>query len=181
MVGGRVAGRYAAAVVGAARERGRLTEVEDDLRRVAAALDEAPELGRVLAHPGLPRGSKAAVVAALFAGRVDSLTAELLRVAVLNGRAGHLPAIAAAGLALAERERGILPVEVETAAPLEPRRQAALEQALHRSAGRTPRVLWRREPSLIGGLVVRAGGRVIDASLRGRLARLEHLIKTLLN
>lgn len=169
-----VGGRYAQALFELADAQGRLPAVEADLRGLEAARAESADFARLLASPLLSaedkgRGLKAVVAAA----GVDALTARFLGVLAQNGRASALPAVARAFAALAAKRRGAVAADVVTAAPLSDAQREGLAAALRQALGRDPEMTVRVDPALLGGLKVRVGSRLYDASLKTRLDQLK--------
>lgn len=168
-----VGGRYAQALFELADAQGRLPAVESDLKGLEAARAESADFRRLLASPAISaedkgRGLKAVAAAA----GVDPLTAKFLGVIAANGRASALPAMAKAFAAMAARRRGAVAADVVTAAPLSEAQQAGLASALRQSLGRDPELTVRVDPALLGGITVRVGSRLYDASLKTRLNQL---------
>ena len=82
----------------------------------------------------------------------------------------------ASSSASCDRERGIVPATVTSAAPLDPPRLAAIDARVREMTGARAEITTAVDPGLIGGLTVRVGDRLIDASVRGRLERLRDRI-----
>ncbi len=106
------------------------------------------------------------------AERVGRQVARLVELLVERRRVDTLPRVAEAFRQLLLARRGIVEAEVVSAAPLTAGEKTALRERLERLAGRSVELRTRVEPGLLGGLVVRIGDRLYDASVRGRLERL---------
>lgn len=111
-------------------------------------------------------------IQAQVAERVGRQVARLVELLVERRRVGLLPRVAEAYRQLLYAERGIVEAEVASAAPLTEAERDALRERLERLAGRQVELRERVDPGLLGGLVVRIGDRLYDASVRGRLERL---------
>jgi F-type H+-transporting ATPase subunit delta len=94
-----------------------------------------------------------------------------------NRRLFALPEMIDAFLAYLAARRGEVTAQIVSAAPLSARQSAALAEALRKSAGAKLAIDQRVDPGLLGGLIVRLGSRMIDASLKSKLTRLEHAMK----
>ena len=92
-----------------------------------------------------------------------------MRVVVNHGRAGNLTEIAKAFSEAREESVGIVPVELQTAAPLPQDLQQRARSILEKLTGRKVRLQFRVDPSRLGGAVARIGSRVYDGSLRTQL------------
>lgn len=169
-----VAGRYASALFDLAREHAALDPVARDLQAVTAMLDESPELGRALESPVVKSEAKAKVAGALGekAGFHD-LTVRFLGVLGEQERLDLLAAMARAFAALVAEHRGELTVEVVSAAPLAAEQEEAVREMAATSLGKTVQLKTAVDPELLGGLVLRVGSRMIDASVKTKLRHLE--------
>ncbi len=169
-----VAGRYASALFDLAREQDLLDRVSADLAAVAGMLDESPELARALASPLVPQDAKIGIVRAL--GEKAGLQDLTVRFLGVLGRQGRLPAlggvIAAFDSLLAET-RGEMTVEVVSAIPLSNAQETTVKDMLAASLDKSVHLDSAVDPDLLGGLVVRVGSRMIDASLKTKLRHLE--------
>ena len=92
-----------------------------------------------------------------------------MRVVVNHGRAGNLTEIATAFNEAREEAAGIVPVELQTAAPLPQDLQNRARSILEKLTGRKVRLQFRIEPSRLGGAVARIGSKVYDGTLRTQL------------
>lgn len=169
-----VGGRYAQALFELADAQGRLPAVEADLKGLEEARADSADFARLLASPLIDARDKGRGLSAVVAAAgVDALTARFLGVLAANGRASSLPAVAKAFFALAAKRRGAVAAEVTTAAPLGAAQREGLAAALRQALGRDPEMTVRVDPSLLGGLKVRVGSRLYDASLKTRLDQLK--------
>src|SRR5919108_4622402 len=108
---------YANALFAAAKERGRLTPVREELQEFARTLDEVPELRGLLVNPQLDKRAREEALAALLAD-ADELVRNFLLVVTEKGRADELDEIVREFEALVAAEEGILDVELTTAVEL---------------------------------------------------------------
>jgi F-type H+-transporting ATPase subunit delta len=157
------------ATLSAAEKNGRLDDVEDELFRFGRVLDREPELGGLLADTGTPADGRVALLDRLLDGKVTPTTAALLRQAVRLPRGRHLDTVAEelAELAAARRQRSI--ARVVTPVRLAPAQEDRLRDTLTRLYGRPMSLQIELDEALLGGLVVRVGGEVIDGSVAGRI------------
>jgi F-type H+-transporting ATPase subunit delta len=157
------------ALLAAAEKTGRLDDVEDELFRFGRILDREPQLAALLADTGAPAEGRVALLDRLLAGKVAGVTAALLRQAVVLPRGRRLDAVAEelAELAAARRQRSI--ARVTTPVRLTPDQEDRLRETLSRLYGRPMSLQIELDEALLGGLVVRVGGEVIDGSVAGRL------------
>ncbi len=168
-----LAERYAAALFDLADERHDLDAIAGDLRELRAMLHESGDLARLLRSPVLSREEQGTAIAALAerAG-LSALTRDFLGVVARNRRLFAVPAMIEAYLKKLAERRGEVTAEVTVAQPLNEARQAALTEQLRRALGARVSVDIRVDPALLGGMIVKVGSRMIDASLSSRLQRL---------
>jgi F-type H+-transporting ATPase subunit delta len=157
------------ATLGAAEKGGRLDDVEDELFRFGRILDREPELAGLLADNGTPVEGRVALLDRLLDGKVTPTTTALLRQAVRLPRGRHLDTVAEelAELAAARRQRSI--ARILTPVRLTSQQEDRLRETLTRLYGRPISLQIELDEALLGGLVVRVGGEVIDGSVAGRL------------
>ncbi|MBA3877117.1 MAG: F0F1 ATP synthase subunit delta [Anaerolinea sp.] len=123
-------------------------------------------------NPSIPHADRLAAVARLLEGRVAPGVLNLARLLAQRGRFETLPAIAAEYARLLNRRRGIVEAVVTSAQPLTADETAALRARVAAMTGSGVDLRTEVDTELIGGLTVRVGDRLLDASVRGRLERL---------
>jgi F-type H+-transporting ATPase subunit delta len=173
-----LAERYAAALFDLADERRMLDEVASDLRQLRAMLAASLDLARLVRSPILTRGEQGKAIAAL-AERADfsRLVCDFLAVVAKNRRLFAISAMIEAYLAELAERRGEVTAEVTAAQPLSENQLGLLSEQLRRSVGRRVSVEARVDPGLIGGMIVKVGSRMVDASLKSKLQRLQLAMK----
>jgi F-type H+-transporting ATPase subunit delta len=168
-----LAQRYAGALYELADEGKALDAVLVDLRKIEAARVESTELRRVMNSPLLPRkAQESAVLAVAQAIGVGDLVRRFLGTLARNRRLGGFAAIATAYRDLLAAKRGETTAEVTSAVALSDAQKAAIEAALVGRAGRKITLDLKVDPRILGGLKVKVGSRLVDASLQGQLKRL---------
>jgi len=162
--------RYAEAAFQVARESDALDRWQADL----AVLDETlavPELRALIEHPAVAFADKERVLRRAVADVGDE-PLNLILLMIRRGRPGAIPAMRGHFEELVRRRRGIARAEIRSALPLDKEDRAELEGTLARLVGREVELTELVDPSLIGGISVRIGDRLYDASIRSRLERL---------
>ncbi len=173
-----LAGRYASALFGLARENRQVDAVARSLETLSAALAGSPDLARLMSSPLVGRAKAGETVAALTPTLgLDPLTAKFLGVLAKNGRLSSLAAIIAEVRRLAAAGRGETTAQVTSAHPLDDEQIAALKKQLTARAGRNVLIDAKVDPSILGGIVVRLGSQMIDASIRTRLNTLAQAMR----
>lgn len=170
--------RYAQALFELAEQANALPAVEADLNALKAAREESDELRRFLAAPTFTSEQKGKALDAIAAaGNAHPLTRKFLGLLAAKGRASALPAVITAFRKMAADKRGAVAAEVVTALPLTPEQQNGVAAALRQALGKDPEITTRVDPSILGGLKVRVGSRLFDASLKSRLDSLKFALK----
>ncbi len=147
-----------------------LSEVEDELFRFGRILDREPRLGALLVDNATPEEGRVSLLRQLLGQKVHPVTATLLVEAVRIPRGRNLDQVAEelSELAAARRDRYV--AHVRTPVALTTQQEQRLTDTLSRSYGRAMSLQVEQDVSLLGGLVVRVGGEVIDGSVAGKLA-----------
>ena len=143
----------------------------DDLA-VAAGFVADERVAAVVGSPALPIADRRAVLESLLGGRVRPQVANRARLLTERGRADLLPAVASEYRRLLNRHRGVVDAVVTSAAPLNADETAAVRGRVEQMSGAAVELQSVVDPALIGGLTIRVGDRLLDASVRGRLERL---------
>ncbi len=170
-----LARRYARALLDVAGATGTdaVLGLRDELRAFTPLLEGHAELRAALLHPGVAADQKRRLLAAVAdRGRATTLLRRLLDLLAVRDRIALLPDVVDAYAELANAERGVVTAEVAAAVPLPEEQSRALATAL-RGGGADVELRTRVEPELMGGLIVRTGGRTYDGSVRTRLAALK--------
>ncbi|HVY18608.1 MAG TPA: F0F1 ATP synthase subunit delta [Bauldia sp.] len=173
-----VAERYANALFELALDQNSIPAVEADLTRFAALIDESADLKRLVRSPVFSSDEQLrAVDAVLGKSEIGGIVANFVKVAAGNRRLFAVPEIITAFKRLAARQRGEVAAEVTSAEPLSDAHVADLKAALKASLGKDVSLSTHVDPSLIGGLIVKVGSRMIDGSLRTKLNSLKLAMK----
>jgi F-type H+-transporting ATPase subunit delta len=173
-----LAGRYAVALFELAEDRGTLDAVATDLRSLQEMVAGSADLARLIRSPVLSRDEQARALAALGArAGFNDLTRRFLGVLAHKRRLFALPEIVTAYDALLAEHRGEVGAEVVSAVPLSAAQLESVRRQLAAAVGQTVKLSTAVDPDLLGGLVVRLGSRMIDASIRTKLRQLELALK----
>jgi len=165
-----VARVYAEALYNAADKRQETVGILEDLEGlVSQVFRRDPGIEAFLASAAVGRERKAQLIRRAFEGRAGDLLVNFLQVLNEHDRLDLLRAIAAAYRDLYDRRSGRIHVHVRSAVPLGQDQQEKLKQELRASFGKEPMLDTRVDPDLLGGLVVRVGDWLYDASVRTRL------------
>lgn len=165
-----IAGRYALAVFELAVETKSIDAVQRDLQTLKAMLAESADLTRLVRAPVFAREAQAkGMQGVLAAAGADPLTVRFVSLLCAKRRLFLLPAIIAGFNTLVEREKGEVEAQVTSARALSAAQIDELKSVLKGKLGRDPLLKTEVDPTLLGGLVVQVGSRMIDNSLRTKL------------
>ena len=172
------AGRYATALFELALEEKALDQVAIDLNRFGEALDAFEDLTRLVKSPVFSADEQGKALAAILDKlEIEGLTRNFLLLVAKNRRLFATPDMIRAFRAMLARRRGETSASIIAASKLTDGQIAALKQALTAALGKEVMLEEQVDPSLLGGLVVKVGSRMIDTSLRARLNSLKVAMK----
>lgn len=173
-----VGGRYAQALFDLANDEKKVAAVEADLKSLKAMIADSQDLRVLLGSPAFSAEDKAKGLAAIAAkAGLDTLTQKFLGLLAANGRASALSAVITAFEALSAEARGVVSAEVVTALPLTQAQADGVAAALRQALGKDPEISTRVDPAILGGIKVKVGSRLFDASLRSKLDSLKFALK----
>ncbi|WOI55076.1 F0F1 ATP synthase subunit delta [Palleronia sp. LCG004] len=173
-----IAARYATAIFELAREENALPAIRRDTDTLAAALDGSEDFRDLIHSPIYTRSEQQAAIGAV-AERMElhSITVNTLRLMGSKRRLFVLRGLITELRELIARENGEVTADVTAAAELSDEQRAKLAETLKASVGRDVNINLSVDESLIGGLVVKVGSKMIDTSIRSKLAALQHNMK----
>lgn len=173
-----IAARYASALFDLAREDRAVKGLAKDVETLDAALAESADLRAMIASPLYGRDEQAAAIRAV-AERLglSPLVSNTLQLMAARRRLFVLPQFIAALRAMIAEHRGEVTAEVTSAQPLSAEQTGRLADTLKERFGKTVKIRAAVDPALIGGLVVKVGSKMIDTSIRARLAALQNVMK----
>lgn len=175
-----VASVYAEALVELADEAGAQTKVADieaELNELIGFVERDPAFAAFLESPIISTDDRRKSLEAIFRARISDLLLHFLFVLNAAGRLGHLHAIAIAYRQITLRMAGRVEVEVFAAEPLSAEVQESVRRSLASSLGADPILNVTVDPSLIGGLKIRLGDTLIDASVATRLRQMRDALR----
>ncbi len=173
-----LAGRYASALFGLARDERQIDAVSRSLGLLAQALVDSRDFAELVSSPLVSRQDAGKAFDAI--GRelsLDPITTNFIGVLARNGRKNQLQNVIRAFRRFAADHRGETTAEVVTAHALKDDQLAALKQQLRTRAGRDVAIETRIDPEILGGIVIKMGSQMIDASIRTKLNKLAEAMK----
>jgi F-type H+-transporting ATPase subunit delta len=173
-----VAGRYASALFELAQDQGAVDAVAGDLDRFARLVDESPDLARLLRNPVFTAEEQSrAIDAVLDRAGIGGLAGNFIRLVAAKRRLFALPDMIRGYRDLVAQARGVVRAQVTLAEQPSDRVIDDIRGALRDVAKAEVDLSVRIDPALIGGLVVKLGSRMIDASVRTKLNSIRFSLK----
>jgi F-type H+-transporting ATPase subunit delta len=169
-----VTSRYALALIELAQESNKIQQVERDLNELASMIVASSDLATVIFSPSLSSDQQfKAIMAIADKAKFEGLTRNFLGVLVKNRRLGVIQGITDAFRTELSRRRGEVAVEVQTAQDMSASQFEALQRAIAKGLGRDVALKAKVEPSILGGMIVTIGSKMIDDSVARKLERLK--------
>ena len=173
-----LAGRYATALFGLARDEQQIDAVSRSLDSIEAATAQSADFRALVTSPLIGRAAAGKTIRALVPSLgLDPITGRFLGVLADNGRLSELKSVIRIVRELASDHRGETGAEVTSAYPLGDDQLAALMTKLKARVGRDVSIDAKVDPSLLGGIIVRLGSQMIDASIATKLNTLATAMK----
>lgn len=168
-----VARRYASALADVVIERREEREVQQEIELWASMIQDNPQLKEAFANPTVAHEHKQTLLEELISrARVRPTTASFLRVLLRNQRLAQLPEVAERFRQILDERGGVVAAQITTARPIPEELKKSLHDALASATGRTVRLTFATDETIIGGLVARIGSTVFDGSVENHLERL---------
>ena len=173
-----VSGRYATALFELARDEKSVDPILADLDKFDAMLADSADLKRLVRSPVFSAEVQMkALDAVMDKAGISGTSAKFLRVLTANRRLFAVSDVIRAFRALVANFKGEATAEVTVAEQLNDRNLDALKAALKTVTGKDVALNVKVDPSIIGGLVVKLGSRMVDSSLRTKLNSIKHAMK----
>lgn len=173
-----MAARYASALYDLADESGAIDAVAKDLEGLDALIHDSDDFSRFIKSPVLSREEQAKGITAVAAqAGLNDNTQKFLGLVASNRRLFALPDMIKAFQAILAARRGLVTADVTSAAELTDAQSQSLADSLKAAVGTSVTITKKVDPSLLGGLIVRVGSRMVDSSLKSKLQRLKLSMK----
>ncbi|MDB5298987.1 MAG: atpH [Phycisphaerales bacterium] len=169
---------YARSLLELANEKNQAEEIGRELAGLGEILAANPGFRAYLADPAVGKAERNAAVEKIFRGRVSPLFYNFLGVVNGHGRLSLLGDIASAYANLLDAQLGNVEVDVTSAQKLTPDQLEQVRQRVSQALGKNARIRESVDDSILGGLVVQVGDRLIDASVASQLRAMKHQLLT---
>jgi F-type H+-transporting ATPase subunit delta len=162
---------YARALFQVALEQGKLDELREQLAQFADAVSENHDLAVFFFSPYFSSTEKTAALGGLLDG-ADGALLNFLSLLIENHRMPVIFRIRQEYERLWEEENKTLPVQITSAIALDEQTTESLGKTIGERAGRKVTLAARVDPDILGGIIIRVGNSILDASIRNRLEQL---------
>ena len=164
---------YADALFQLAEEEGKIDEMYSEVRDLVGILDANPDLARVMSHPSVDKNEKIETIRNIFTNRVSAELCGLLNQIVVNNRYEEIDGILASFIASVKEYKKIGVAYVTTPSELSDAQKSLVEKKLLDTTDYVKMEMnYEVDSSLIGGMRIRIGDRVIDGSISTKLNEL---------
>ncbi|PKM78821.1 MAG: F0F1 ATP synthase subunit delta [Firmicutes bacterium HGW-Firmicutes-15] len=177
MLNKSVARRYAEAFFSIAQEANKIDDYQAELEKVVRSIEEIEGLNKYFAHPLVPTNDKKDIANQLFASAVSPVTLNFLLLVLDKKRQTYLELIYREYEEMADESHGIKKAEIISAMAVGDEEVNALAQTLSQSTGKTIQLKLTIDPALLGGVKIRMGDKIIDASIAKKLEMLKKNLK----
>jgi F-type H+-transporting ATPase subunit delta len=171
-----IARPYAEAAYERAKELGQV-QAWFDVLGLLSEVSVDPQMARQIANPNVPRERIRDMLLEIAGSAVPTELANLVRLLADNARLAAIAEIAHLFEASRESDQGVRHVLVRSAYPLPDAQRQQISEAMVRRLGGQVELTVQEDPTLIGGVEIRAGDLVIDDSVRGKLDQLAHALQ----
>lgn len=164
---------YGDALYEAAREAGRMDAMYEEVQALLKIFEENQELQKMLDNPKVIREEKESVIETIFRGRISDEIVELMKLMIVKGRYSSIESVFQYFIGLVKEEKKIGIASVTTAVELtDAQKEAIVKRLLETTRYESFEMNYGVDSSLIGGMVIRIGDRVLDSSIRTKLYEL---------
>ena len=177
MLNKSVARRYAEAFFSIAREANKIDEFQQELEKIVSAINETEGLKEYFAHLLIPAKAKKEVATKIFGGQISKLTLNFLLMIIDKRRETYIGVITEEYKDMADEFRGITKAELITAVEVADEDVKSLAEKLSTSMGKTVQLKLKVDQSLIGGLKLQIGDKIVDGTVAKRLQMLKDQLK----
>jgi F-type H+-transporting ATPase subunit delta len=173
-----VAGRYASALFDLATDDKSVAKTGDALASFASIIEESDDLKRLMRSPVFKAEDQQAAIESIASkAKIGGLALNFLKLMASNRRLAAVPDAINAFQALVSKSKGEVTAEVTSAEKLSAKQLTDLKAALKASVGSDVALVTKVDASILGGLIVKVGSRMMDNSLKTKLDNLKVAMK----
>lgn len=165
---------YGEALFELATEENKLDTLFEEVKEISEILDENPELGKLFLHPRITKEEKVSVMESIFKGRISDELTGFLDLVLQKERYRELQAILQYFIDKVKEEKGIGIAYVTTAMELkDAQKRQVVKRLLETTGYREMEMHYSVDKTVIGGMIIRIGDRVVDSTVRTKLETLK--------
>lgn len=164
--------RYAEALYEVALELDKLEEFKNEIKSISQLLESEPKLKVIFEHPKLSKDEKKDIINSIFKDRVSQEILNLCYILVDKGREKYIADISEEYTKLSNEKQGIVEAKAITAIPMNEKEMKKLGDELSKKLGKKVLLSNVIDKNILGGVLVKIGDKVIDASIKGRFEEL---------
>ena len=153
--------------------KAKVEETLDELEQIAELTKTHPQLGEVFASPSIGTKERTAALNSIFKGRISDTTLHFVQVLNDKGRIDLFPAIVQSFDEVVQEQFGTIEADLFTAQPATPDMIREITDRLSKTLGKQVVVHPYTEPAMIGGVKIKIGDQLLDASVATQLAKLK--------
>ncbi|MGN0405048.1 MAG: ATP synthase F1 subunit delta [Bariatricus sp.] len=169
---------YGDALFEAAREAGRMDDMYEEVLELQKLLKENEELQKMMENPKVIREDKENVIETVFRGRISDEIVELMKLMIAKGRYSNIESVFDYYIGLVKEEKKIGIAYVTTAVELtDGQKDEIVRRLLETTRYESFEMYYAVDVSLIGGMVIRIGDRVVDSSIKTKLYELSKSLR----
>lgn len=171
--------RYATALFDMASDGGAVAQYETEVTTIVEALKETPDFMAVLENHKVTMEEKVTLIDNIFSDRVQAPIIGLMVLMVKKSRQGYILEVLEDFIEMAKEARGIMKASVTSVVPLREEQLEQIKAKLQAGTGKVIELETIIDESIIAGLIIRVGDKVIDASVQGEMATLKKQLSEL--
>ncbi|MEN6460193.1 MAG: F0F1 ATP synthase subunit delta [Syntrophomonas sp.] len=177
MLNKSVARRYAEAFFSIARDNNKISEYQEELEKVVQIINQVDDLKEYFAHLLIPAAAKKEVATKVFADQVSPITMNFVLMIIDKKRETYIEVIVEEYKDMADESRNIAKVDLIAAKEVSDDEVKSLAEKLSASTGKTVQLKLTVDPSLLGGIKLRMGDKIIDGTVAKKLDMLRQTLK----
>lgn len=169
---------YGDALFDAARESGRMDSIYEEVQSLQKILKENEDFRKMMENPKVMREDKESVIETVFGGRISDEIVGLMKLLIVKGRYSKIDSVFDYFIGQVKEEKKIGIAYVSTAVELtDVQKEQIVKRLLDTTGYESFEMNYSVDTSLIGGMVIRIGDRVVDTSIRTKLYELSKSLK----
>ena len=172
---------YSRALLEIAAEDGSMKELDEELNALSGIFSANPELTEILSAPTVTDEEKLSLIKTVFEGKISVTALNFLCVLAEKNRCRYLSGIAEEFRNEYYEAAGIAEATVTTVIPLTDDARDKLKAKLEKKFGKTVILKEKIDPSIMGGMIVSAGGTMMDGSVKTKLENMHKQIKDMVS